>query len=139
MLAYSLNYLTLHRSQLTKFIITGLITFVIYFLCFHFLYGLLHLGYRIAASIAYFITVVSHFMLNRLFTFKANQQLIAHNLWKYILMLGLNYINMLFIMWLVVAVTKNSPYIGIIASTGTGAIMNFFVMKHFVFGNKLAV
>lgn len=135
---FLINYIITHRGQITRFVLIGLTTFAIYVTCFHFLYGLIHFGYRCAASIAYLITIGTHFILNRVFTFQAQEQFVASNLWKYIFMLGLNYINMLTIMWFVVAITKNSPYVGAVVSTGTTAAMNFFFMKYYVFREKIS-
>lgn len=129
----ALRYLTEHRLQLAKFLVVGLVTFGINFSFFHLFYGLIHWNYRIAVSLAYVITVISHFWLHRLFTFSAAEQQIIHNAGKYLLMLAVNYGTTLSIVVLLVEVVKLSPYIGVIASTAATASTSFFVMKYFVF------
>jgi putative flippase GtrA len=132
-----LNYVLTHRAQIAKFIIVGLTTLAVYFLCFHFFYDLVHLDYRFAASIAYVVTIILHFLLHRLFTFKAAGQNVTRNLRNYILMLGINYANMLFIVWFIVDVVKSSPYFGLIASTAVSAFVSFLGLKYFVFKSKM--
>ncbi len=124
--------------QLIKFIIVGLTTFGIYFFSFHLFYGLIRFDYRIAVSIAYIITVICHFLLHRTFTYRATEQELIHNLWKYLLMLAINYAITLTAMWFVVAIAQSSPYIGLILATISTTLVSFFVMKHFVFESKKA-
>jgi putative flippase GtrA len=133
---YAIRYIIEHRLQLTKFVIVGFVTFGINFSFFHLFYGLLGLDYRIAVSLAYVITVISHFLLHRFFTFSAKEQYLIHNAGKYLLMLALNYAITMTVVWLVVEVVGVSPYIGVIASAATTASASFFIMKYFVFRPK---
>ncbi len=137
MIKYTLNFLNSHKLQLTIFVIVGLVTFCINFGSFHVFYAIAHLDYKLAASIAYIITVITHFLLHRTFTFGAADQKMVHSLWKYLFMLGLNYTILLIVMWFFVDIINCSPYIGLIASTGFTAFINFFMMKYFVFHSKL--
>lgn len=130
---YVLNYLIEHRVQIVKFISVGILTFGIYFLTFHVFFGVCSWNYRLAVSLAYIITVVSHFWMNRIFTFNANEQQIVNNLGRYLFMLAINYAITLTIMGLVVDLAGLSPYLGIVASTATTASSSFFLMKYFVF------
>jgi putative flippase GtrA len=127
------NYLVQNKAQLIKFLIVGVLTCGIYFLTFHIFYANIDLDYRIAASIAYVITVCTHFLLNRSFTFDASQQKMMMNVWKYILMLFINYTTLMAIMCIVVNSIFNSPYVGVAISTVLSAFINFVMMKYFVF------
>jgi len=138
MLRYVLRYAYEHRVQLAKFTLVGITTFGINFLAFHLFYGVAGLDYRVAVSFAYVITVVSHFLLHRFFTFRAGEQQLIHNAGKYLLMLALNYAITVTVAWVVVEVIRISPYFGVIASTGVTALTSFFVMKYFVFGSRRA-
>lgn len=129
-----LSYVRLHHYEFIKFIVVGMLTAIIYVSCFHLFYGIAHFDYRIAASIAYGVTLCSHFLLHRTFTFAARGQKVFHNIWKYVLMLLSNYISLLLLMWACVSMMNVSPYIGIIASTSITIMLNFFMLKHFVFG-----
>lgn len=139
MLKIFLNYLISHRLQLIKFIIVGLTTSGIYFACFHLFFAVIQFDYRIASSIAYAITICSHFLLHRKFTFVAVEQNLAMNGWKYLSMLALNYAIMLAVMWFSVSILGCSPYLGLIFSTAITAGISFFMMKYFVFSLNVNV
>jgi putative flippase GtrA len=128
-----LDYLSRHKRQIARFIIVGASTFLLYFLLFHVLYGSAGLGYKVAITIAYAVTVFCHFLLNRFFTFSAQHRNLGLHAGRYGLMLVLNYLTTLFVMWVVVEIIRTSPYVGAVASTIVTATSSFFVMKHFVF------
>lgn len=134
MIRHALRYILDHRWQLTKFAVVGVLTFGVNFLMFHLFYGLAGVDYRVSVSLAYVITVVSHFMLHRFFTFEAAEQALAHNVGRYLAMLCLNYAITITTAWFVVEALGLSPYFGVIASTAATACTSFFVMKYFVFG-----
>jgi putative flippase GtrA len=133
MLPRVINYAATHRVQLARFVFVGFLTFGINISCFHFFYGLLAYDYKVAVSLAYLMTLVSHFFLHRFFTFAAGEQALIHHTWRYLLMLGLNYILSISVVWITVEIAGISPYFGVVASTGVTAFSSFFVMKHFVF------
>ena len=138
MLAFVLSYAATHRVQLAKFIAVGLTTLAIYVSCFHVFYRSVGVDYRIAVSLAYVITVGAHFLMNRFFTFEAAHQALAHHTWKYLLMLGLNYLVSLGVVWVTVELVRISPYFGLVGSTAITAGISFFMMKYFVFHHKVA-
>jgi len=128
-----LGYVRRNKGQLVRFTVVGLLTFVLYFSLFHLLYGEAGLGYKVAVSIAYSVTVLCHFLLHRLFTFGAQRLSLSRHAGRYGVMLVLNYGITLGVMWTVVEIVRISPYFGTIASTICTAASSFFVMKHFVF------
>jgi putative flippase GtrA len=136
MIPFALQYIVVHRWQLAKFAFVGVVTFGVNFFMFHVFYGLAHLDYRVSVSLAYVLTVISHFVLHRFFTFNAAEQRLVHNASKYFAMLGLNYAITLTVVWVVVGVIGSSPYFGVIASTAATACTSFLVMKYFVFESK---
>lgn len=133
MLWAALNYLREHKWQIVRFVVVGGSTFALYFLLFRVLYGEIGLGYKVAISFAYVVTVCCHFLLHRSFTFGAGRRGMGIHLGRYGAMLVLNYLTTLAVMWTVVEVLQVSPYWGPLASTGLTAASSFFVMKHFVF------
>jgi putative flippase GtrA len=127
------EYLIRHRGQLLKFALVGGLTFCIYLLLFHLFYGVFAIGYKVATTVAYTVTVACHFGINRNFTFSANGQGISGHMSRYLIMLVLNYAITLGAMMMIVEVAGLSPYWGTIASTVITAGSSFFMMKHFVF------
>lgn len=137
MLKHLLLYLHTHRTQLIKFIFFGFLTFAINIVCFHAFYGgLVKFNYPLAVTLAYIITVMAHFLLHRTFTYQAVDQQAVHHVWRYTLMLILNYLVTLFVVWFAVNILKISAYWGIVMATGCSAGISFFVMKYFVFDVK---
>jgi putative flippase GtrA len=130
------SYLFRHRAQLAKFGSVGFLTFGINFSAFHLFYGSLGIGYIFAATLAYPIAVISHFLLHRFYTFGAKDQSLAGNLSKYLVMLATNYLVTMTVIWIAVEIVGQSPHFGVIASTATAACLNFMMMKYFVFKLK---
>ena len=120
-------------GELCRFGLVGIVTFGINFLSFSLFFGLLHLDYRVAVSLAYVVTVCCHFLFNKTFTFGATKQRLRHNVPRYVLMLGLNYVITIVASWLTVEVVGASPYFGVVAATAGTAFSSFFVMKYLVF------
>lgn len=135
LIKFILDYFILHRYQIIRFIIIGIVTFIINFLSFHYFYDVWSLNYKIATSCAYTITVISHFLLHRIFTFKVrkDEQQLKHNVAKYFIMLGINYLITITVMWFTVEIIRVSAYIGLVAATAATASSSFFTMKYFVF------
>lgn len=136
LLSYPIRYLSEHWVQIATFGFVGVVTFGINFGFFHLFYGLCDWNYRIAISLAYLITIVSHFLLHRLFTFSATDQQISANVAKYLFMLAVNYGVTLAAMEIVVEFAGLSPYFGVVASAFGTASTSFFMMKYFVFKER---
>lgn len=132
-----LQILKAQKKQLIIFILVGLITFLINISSFYFFYTILNIDYKFAVSFAYIFTITAHFFLHRIFTYTAADQRMVHGVCKYLLMLGINYVVLLTIMWIFISLHK-SPYLAIITSTSITAIISFFVMKFFVFNEKVS-
>ena len=131
-----LNYIIFHRLQLTKFVVVGLIACSIYFSSFYLFYSVSGLDYRVASSISYVLTLICHFLLHRIFTFKAMQLNVTSAGWRYLLMLAVNYLIMLTVVWCSTSFLKLSPYIGLFFSMCITANISFFSMKYFVFATQ---
>lgn len=136
MLNHALRYIVEHRVQLFKFVCIGLITFGNNFLFFQVFYKQFHWDYRIAVSLAFVLTVILHFSLHRIITFNATGRQIMHHAGKYILMLGLNYVITMIIAWFVVEILRISPSLIVVGATAVTTVINFFLMKYFVFKAK---
>jgi putative flippase GtrA len=133
-----IHYWLTNFGELCRFGLVGIATFGVNFLSFSVFFGLLHLDYRVAISLAYVFTVCCHFLLNKTFTFGATEQRLRHNAPRYVLMLGFNYVITITASWLTVEVLGASPYFGVVASTAGTALSSYFVMKYFVFRESTA-
>lgn len=126
------SYLVAQRSHLSKFIFVGMLTFFVNISLFHLLYGQLFIDYRFSVSISWIMTVILHFNMNRIFTFRAGEFNIIKHTRRYVLMLGFNYFMTMIVVWATVHVL-GSPYVGIVISTGLTAVSSFFAMRYYVF------
>ena len=130
------RYIATHQTQLLRFALVGIFTLGIYSLTFHIFYAYVQLDYRIAITIAYLITVSTHFLLNRRYTFANTNTTVMPSLLKYSMMLAVNYLLILLIMWLLVDILKCTPYLGLILPSLIGAFTSFMIMKYFVFSPR---
>ncbi len=133
MLINTVSYLIRHKWQLVRFVIVGIVTFAINLSMVWIFYGKAKLDYRIAVSIAYIITVVIHFFMNRSFTFRQESDKAVFDVVKYSTLPILNYIITLIVNTFTVELLGLTPYFGIFFSTLFTAISSFILMKHFVF------
>ncbi len=118
---------------MARFGIVGVVTFALNYSLVWVFYGLFGLHYGPAVTIAYIITVLAHFILNRVFTYNSAGSAILNHMTKYGVMLGINYLITLGISVGTVELLALTPYHGVVFATFVTAFSSFFLMKHFVF------
>jgi len=133
------TYINEHKIQLFKFVLVGITTSGVNLTNVYIFYGLLQWDYRLAITIAYIVAVLCHFLLHRVFTFRAGNQQIINNAGKYSLMLLVNYGITLTAVLIAVEILGSSPYFGVIGAVGITAFTSFFLMKYFVFQTKKVI
>lgn len=133
MYSMMMNYLVKNKIQLGKFSFVGFLTFFINLSLFHIFYGVLTIDYKVAVSIAYVMTVCTHYFLNKTFTFRGADKGVVLSTFKYLSMLMFNYLITLTVVWLLVNVIHGTPYMGLVLSTALTAGVSFLLMRHFVF------
>lgn len=126
-------YIIKHRIQITIFGLIGIATFVLNYSFVWLFYGFIALDYRLAVTLAYIITVIVHFTLNRIFTYKAEGYPLMGQWVKYAMMLVINYLITLSVCIITVEIFKLNPYFGIIFAAGITMFSSFLFMKYFVF------
>lgn len=96
-----------------KFCIIGGVTALVYFIIFTASY-FLKINYLISTTLAYFISIILQFNLNKKITFKNN---IIDNkfksFYKYITMLFINYSVTIFVVWCCVEIINIHAYFGV--------------------------
>jgi putative flippase GtrA len=122
---------------LAMFCTLGTINMGLYFLFFTIFWNFLHINYLVAVSLTFMITAAFQFFANRKVTFKASGN-VYHQMWKYFILLGINYLITLFIMHSVVSTFELSPYIGLFVSTAFSATISFLLFKFWVFRHTSA-
>lgn len=131
-----ISYIIKNRDLIVRFGLVGVITFGVNYFFVWLFYGVLTLDYRIAVSIAFVVTVIVHFILSRTVTYKANAvSQIVHHIWKYGVMLAINYMINLWVSIIVVEVCGLTTYLGVVFATAITMGSSFFLMKYFVFSS----
>ncbi len=136
MLTVIVSYVTANKWQLLRFSIVGLTTFALNFVLVWLFYGVVGLDYRIAVSIAYTLTIIAHFMLNRSFTYGLVGMPEIPSTIRYAFMLFVNYLILLGVTTATVELLGLTPYFGVIFSEFVTAFSSFLMMKHFVFAQQ---
>lgn len=128
-----LFYIKHHRWQLIRFCIVGLTAFVLNFFLVWLFYGKAGLDYRIVVTCTYFITLITHFMLNRSFTYGQKSGAVFPETTNCIMMLFANYLITLSVTTAAVELLGLTPYFGLVFSVFATAYTSFLLVKHFVF------
>jgi len=132
-LSKCISCLARNRNLIVRFGLVGIITFILNYFFVWLFYGVFILDYRVAVTLAYIVTVMTHFVLSRTFTYKINKTPITHHLWRYGLMLTINYLLSISISIVTVVAFGLSPYFGVVFATIAIACLSFVLMKYFVF------
>ncbi len=117
---------------LITFCVLGTINTGLNFLLFALFWNVLHLNYLVAVSLSFSMGAAFQFFSNRKLTFKASGN-VYHQMTKYFILIGSNYLTTLFLMHIVVSILQLSPYIGLCVTTLSSAIMSFLGFKLWVF------
>lgn len=128
-----LSHFSLKYTELILFLTVGLLTALIYFVLFTLLWKYLNLDYKISVSIAYMSSVIFQFLMNRNITFKSYDKKIAHQIYKFIILLLINYVLTLIIVVSLVNKLLLSPYLAIILSLGITTSIGFILSRLWVF------
>jgi len=125
-----------HRKTATSFILVGFITAIIYFSIFSIIWKLLGINYKISVSIAYIITMLFHFTMNKKVTFKNHSTTINSQILRYIAMVSVNYLLTIVIVHIFVEILKTNPYTGIFFAVGGTVLSGYFLARFWVFPDK---
>ena len=126
-------YIKNNIKQIILFTIIGLITFALNFILIFFTNEVLELNYKVAISISYFITVLFHFNLHRIYTFRGHDSSVIKHGFRYLIMLFINYCITLVTAIIVVDFSGIKPYYSILFSVPLTAFSSFIIMKYLVF------
>jgi putative flippase GtrA len=130
---FPFRYLRGHFGRLFRFGIVGVCIAAFNLFTFYLLKDVIGLGDATAVTGMYVIAVVVHFFSHRRITFKAHEQELKMQGWRYVVMLVLNFA----IYQIIVALAPLlglSSYLGVVAAGALTVITNFLLMNHFVFG-----
>ena len=125
----------IHKNKLMlfRFLLVGALTAVFYLGLFIFLWKTFGINYHIAVTIAYIISTLTYFIINRNFTFKSQGNAIAQQFSKFLVVVFLNYVITLVIVHGAVEVLMLQPYFGTVLAIATTTLFNYVISKSWVF------
>lgn len=127
------QFIATNRLTILSFLLVGALAAAINFATFSLCLQLASLDYSIAASIAYVLSVVFHFLANRQFTFKQTSGNLSQQLPKYLSLVLLNYLTTLFVMYLIVELLQLSPYLANLTAIGVTVGTGYMLSRYWIF------
>jgi len=137
MSSYLTAYIKKYKWRIIRFILVGATTFFQNMVLIWFFYEKLGLNNLISVSAAYVVTVATHFLLNHSFTYQQSSKTVRLDLFKYSVLVFINYLITLVFSIVVVELLGLSIYFGGILSIFITGLSSFIIMNHFVFTEKL--
>ncbi|EKN5912845.1 TPA: GtrA family protein [Yersinia enterocolitica] len=126
-----------HALVFAKFSLVGGMTMLIYFFFIWLIKSFLGLSYIIAVSVAYFISVLFHFLASKYFTFSMPTLDYGHNIIvRYLLLLLLNYLITVLVVSFCVDKLHFSPYISVCISAVFTIFTGYLLGRYWVFKIK---
>lgn len=132
MINIGIGYIRKNFEFIYRFLIVGISTFIINFGLVFLLDKFIHLNYKLSITIAYFLTLIAHFILNRSFTFKIYHFDRSH-LIKYSILPIVNFFISFFMAIFVVETLHLPPHYSVFFATSISAVISYTFMKYFVF------
>ncbi len=127
-----IRYVRKNFEFIYRFVIVGIVTFLINFILVYFFDQIIKLDYKKSISIAYVITLTCHFLLNRAFTFKVDYFDLAHLL-RYSILPIINFFITLSMAFVVVEIIRLPVYYSVFFSATLSAFVSYTLLKYFIF------
>ena len=122
-----------HVLAFAKFGMVGAVTAAIYFLVMWALDSIFGLNYIAAVSIAFFVSIVFHYLANRHFTFGAVIEQHWNQIKRYLWMLILNYLITIAVVSVCVEFFLLTPYMGVWISLVFTTWTGYFLARRWIF------
>jgi len=127
------KYSTLDCGKISRFLLFGGLTFVIYYAILWICFGFAGLPYRGAVAISYSAAITFHFLGNRKITFNAGGTKFRHQISRYLSVALLNYFVQLGIIGLCYEMYGMNFYISAFWGVISTMITGYFLMNSWVF------
>lgn len=119
-----------------RFLFVGASTAVLQFLTLAFLLEKVRFNYKIAAALAFVISVVFHFLANRYFTFRMNGPPRLAQVVRYLAIVLINLLLTVGVTILSVEILHWGAYVGTALSIMSTVLIGYFGSKYWVFIDK---
>lgn len=128
----------LYRHNLIRYLLVGGSTFIIDLVLLVMLHGHLKINISVAASIAYWTSILYNFILNRWWTFSASESKKLHqHIIPYAILLGCNY---LFTVLFVSIVSRHFNYVAVkVVAVLLQTLWTYRIYKNVIFADSTKV
>src|SRR3990167_5267791 len=106
---------------------------IVYFSVFTLCWKVFHCNVKVAISIGYVLSVITHFTGNRRVTFGSHKEYLPKQMARYLVMTLVNYLITLAVAHVVIGVLHLSPYLSITASIGMTVFVGYILARNWVF------
>jgi putative flippase GtrA len=124
------------RKSFICFFSVGLITSFVYFGLFFLLYHAIGIGYRLALTITFPISVLLNYYLNSRISFGCKYGIRISTIAKFLTLPVINYLIHLAFVEIFVMALGLSAFIGLICAAGFCLIVNYLLSSHWVFSDR---
>jgi putative flippase GtrA len=127
------QYYMTNKKSILLFLFVGSVSAGVNFGSFTVLWKWMGLNYKIAVSMAYALSVLVHFVVNRKLTFQSDHTHFILQMPRYLTMICINYLLTLGITRMIVEILHVSPYLGILCSIGVTINVSYLMLRYWVF------
>ena len=122
--------------EIVRFCVVGFVTALIYFFVIGFLYDVMKWGYLPAVTLAFIFSTTFHFLANRSYTFNSNSRSIARQLFRYVVLIVINYLITILVVKYSVEILHLHPYLGVLMSTFLTVMVGYILSHFWVFNER---
>jgi putative flippase GtrA len=115
-----------------KYAVVGITSLIIYYIFLFATFTLLHIDYRYCLAVALSFSVLCHFLLNQIITFKFSGS-ILNAIPKYLLIVLINYLIQIMLISFLLRFSNLNFYIASFFAVCLSSFFGFFALKYFVF------
>lgn len=121
------------NTHFFRFLLVGSSSGIVQFFVLFITFQVFSFSYQAASIMAYVWSVLVHYTLNRIFTFKRKGRPPIGEIWRYLIMIGGNALITLYVTMLSVEVLQLGVYVGTILSILMTVGLTFLMSKYWVF------
>jgi putative flippase GtrA len=127
------QYYMANQKSILLFLFVGLLSAAVNLGSFTVLWKFVGINYQVAVSVAYVLSVLVHFVVNRKLTFQSDHTHFLLQMPRYFTMIFINYLITLGVTRMVVELLHMSPYVGILCSIGVTINVSYLMLRYWVF------
>jgi putative flippase GtrA len=93
-------------------------------------------GYLSVVTLAFIFSTTFHFLANRSYTFNSHSRSIARQLFRYVVLIVINYLITILVVRYSVEILHFHPYLGVLMSTFLTVMVGYILSHFWVFNER---